>query len=197
MKKLTLLAASAFLCLSTAANATIIYSNSGLSGAFETENFDTNAGNQTAAASQFTGITFRAGNVVSNDYNGSYPNMTNSVIANFSRYTAQDPTSFIFDADLSDLAFAFVSNLQSTTFSAFLNSSLVESMTFNTDLSGQYVNVSGMTFDEIRITSTGSNDAYILDDMQFRTAQVPEPAILALLGLGVAGIGFSRRKVKV
>ena len=71
------------LAIAGAANAAIIYSGNGLSGTFETENFDINAGASTIAGSQFDGITFDAGNYVNNSYSGVYANMTNSVISNF------------------------------------------------------------------------------------------------------------------
>ncbi|MDH5302091.1 MAG: PEP-CTERM sorting domain-containing protein [Gammaproteobacteria bacterium] len=197
-KGLYTFAAASLLMLPMAANATITYSNTGLSGSFATENFDTNAGQDTVAGTQFTGITFGVGNAVINGYNGAFPNMTNSVIANFFHgYDIQDPTSFGFDADLVELAFAFVSNPQATTFSVFLDSVLIESVVLNTDYSGNYVNISGYAFDEVHITSVGSNDAYIMDNMQYkvaRVADVPEPAAFALLGIGLAGLAFSRRK---
>ncbi len=187
-----------FLCgllmFASSANATIIYSASGLSGTFDTEDFDTNAGHGTAAGSQFSGMTFSAGNYVSNSFNGTYPNMTNSVIDNFGAGCCNDPTSFLFDSRLSELAFAFVSNTQATVFSAYLGNALVESMSLNTNYSGNYVNFTGFLFDEIRITSTGSNDAYILDDMQIKIAAIPEPSSIALFGLGLAGFMLQRKK---
>jgi len=36
-----------------------------------------------------------------------------------------------------------------------------------------------------------------LDNVSFTTASVPEPSIIALLGIGLAGIGFSRRKKNI
>lgn len=191
-KSLFACVAAAALALPISANATISYGATGLSGTFTTENFDTNAGDGSAAASQFNGITFGSGNYVSNSYSGAYPNMTNSVIANFFP-CCQDPTSFSFTATLSELAFAFVSNLQDTTFSAFLNGMLVDSATFSTDYSGRYVSFLGMSFDEIRITSTGNNDAYILDNMQYK---VPEPEMIGLMSIALVGLGLSRRKAK-
>lgn len=199
IKSLYTLAAVSLFTLPIAANASIIYSTTGLSGTFTTENFDINGGEGTAAASQFTGVVFGAGNYVSNFYNGSFPNMVNYQVGNFVESGIQpitDPTSFNFTSDIFELAFAFVSNPQTTTVSAFLNNILVESVALSTDYSGNYVSISGYTFDEVRITSIGSNNAYILDDMQYKVAQVPEPAALALVGMGLAGLGFSSRKAR-
>ena len=197
MQKFIITVSAIFLmALSSIANAAVVLNATGLSGTFVTETFNINAGHGTAAASQFSGITFNAGNVVNNDYSGSFPNMSGSVIANFDDHVGNcctDPTSFAFSNDLSELAFAFVSNLQSTTFSLYLNGAQVESDVISTAYSGQFINFTGLIFDEVRITSTGSNDAYLIDNMQLKSNTVPEPGTFALVGLAMIG-GFARHR---
>lgn len=56
-------------------------------------------------------------------------------------------------------------------------------LTFDSNSIG--INWQGLSFTESTIVSL---------DVEFDSVEVPEPASIALFGLGVAGIGFSRKK---
>ena len=184
----------------TPSQATFIQNTSGLSGTFTTETFDTNAGDSTPAANQFAGLTFGTGDFVSNLFDGVYPNMTGSVIANFTSFEGCGitgicitPTFINFSSIMSDVAFAFVTDPGTSTFSAYLGANLVESATANTDYGGNFYGFTGIAFDSIRIDSGGASSAYALDNLQSRANSIPEPASLTLLGLGFFGLVASRR----
>jgi len=179
-------------CLIAApSQAAFIDNTSGLTGTFTTQTFNTNAGSGTAAANQFAGMTFGAGNYVDNAYNGAYPNMQGSVIDNFGSGVEVNPTVIDFSSIMSSVAFAFVSNPGTSIFSAYLGSTLVESDTVATGYGGNFYGFTGIDFNSIRINAGGSNHAYILDNLE--SNNVPEPGSFALLALGIFGLMAARR----
>lgn len=73
-------------------------------------------------------------------------------------------------------------------------SALIESFSVT---SGSFVGFFGLTdLKQVTIDSSVDNDAFAIDDVRLVSNNVPEPTSLALLGLGLAGFGFARRKAK-
>lgn len=75
----------------------------------------------------------------------------------------------------------------------YLNNSLVDTVSFTISNNGwQFVSGFSSSVDSLVIRDGGS--VFMMDNFTFNTTQVPEPASIALLGLGLAGIGFSRKR---
>ncbi|MEP6503114.1 MAG: PEP-CTERM sorting domain-containing protein [Betaproteobacteria bacterium] len=119
-------------------------------------------------------------------------------LGNFDFYNGTgiaSPFEIDFTHAVNGAAFQFISNPGTTTFEALLNGNVVESFSAATSTATQsYYGFDGVSFDAIRVTVGGSGSAMLLDNLQFRTSSVPEPASLALLGLGLAAVALRARR---
>jgi len=83
-----------------------------------------------------------------------------------------------------------------TTVSLFSGATLLDTQTFTTatDLS-TFAGWSGLgAIDSLSIIINSTRDFLALDNLRYGTTSVPEPGTLALFGLGLAGLGFARRR---
>jgi hypothetical protein len=128
-----------------------------------------------------TGFSNIQGNDVGNFFNGSSP---------------VDPVTLNFTSAETSVAFAMVSNSSSYQFQAKLNNTLVDSFTSTVGTgSSDFYGFTGETFNSITITSLGNPDFWLIDNIELgKAVAAPEPASLALLGVGMIGTGVMVRR---
>lgn len=110
-------------------------------------------------------------------------------------------SSFSFSSDAQELSFKYVTNNQSLfLFEALLDGMVVSSRTVSSSLNPSNTTFlfTGSVFDTVRFTESGSgSDWFWIDNLSWRSAStnnVPEPAPLTLLGLGLACLFSVRRR---
>ena len=195
MKFTTAIAATVLLTLTSIAQAASIQNSAtGLTGDFATETFSADAENHAAAGNKFSDLTFGAGNYITSDYSGRFPNIHGQVISNFTppSYHSAAETSFTFALPVSGAAFNFVTDSRSSTFTAFLGDTQVETFSAVTNYDGNFYGFENISFDSIRINTQSTRPAYILDNLQ--TQAVPEPETYALMLAGLGALGFVARR---
>lgn len=81
--------------------------------------------------------------------------------------------------------------------SSFLGNVLVETFQVAISLNpgSGFMGFTGSLFDELRILPSNQTSSLSIDTLQFNSS-VPAPATVALLVLGLVGIGFKRKRVK-
>lgn len=176
------------------ANAGVIYANAGLGATSITLTFDEVVlGNGTSLTNQYAafGVTF-AGAYYNPQTSAFPPATSGNQIGNFNPVVS--PWSILFSSDVGEAAFGIATNPSTTLVEALLNGVVVGSASAATDFDGtDFFQVTGLTFNEIRLTMSGDNLA-LVDNLQFSPANVPEPGSLALTLLGLLGlVGASRR----
>ena len=144
-------------------------------------------GNEWAASGvQFStsGIALNLGNTT-----GSQPNSLGADAVSTNDFDGNLTIQFLNGISYTDVFFTiFNTPFQASAYAS--DDTLLNTLTSGPDFT-QLFDFTGYAVNRIEITGS----FYAIDDLSFTTsASVPEPAILSLLALGLAGIGFSRKR---
>jgi hypothetical protein len=149
------------------------------------------------------GVTFSP-NLFYDSQLGDLPNISGHRLGNFTSTVTVNPFFISFLTVQDQAAFAMVTNPGTSTFTALLGGTEVESFSVSTDASSttNYFGFMGVSFDTIRVNVGAGGGAMLLDNLQFGSATIsaiPEPSSLTLFGIGacVLGLGVARRRRRV
>lgn len=193
------------LCLAAAcgfsapASAVFLNNSTGLASPQQTITFDAPAtplAAQDPVTTQFqsSGVTFTG--AFYNPDSSTLPNISGNRIGNFQAGIGHSALFQIdFSSNLSQVAFAEVTQPGVSTFEALLNGVSVQSMTAATSLTSptNFYGFTGIVFNQVRISVASSDNAFLLDNLQ-TVAAVPEPASWALLLAGMSVVGLAGRR---
>lgn len=194
------LAFAALLVTTVVTGAAIIQTNSFFANPDVTIGFD-EAGlpSNTEVNNQYAGlgVTFSAGlyqsidDMGANSSHGDDENLSNFLIGG----PAATPFSIRFQNVVTAAAFAFITNPGNSTFTTLLNGIGQESAVLATDFGVNNPNdiyqFTGL-FDEITVDVGGNFSVMFMDNLQY--VEAPEPASLAIVVLGLAGLALARRR---
>ncbi len=125
----------------------------------------------------------------------SPPFSPNNFLA-FNKYAdAFPPETVSFDYAISSFSLDFAGSSGIISLAGYSGATLIDQISMNVT-SGIWssLSISGGLFDSIVFSVSNTDGHFVVDNLSIvKVTSVPEPASLAILALGVAGIGFSRR----
>ncbi|MCU1263675.1 MAG: sorting protein [Bryobacterales bacterium] len=196
----------AFGGISSAITTHVSQSLTGISSPATTITFDgvNNAalfGTNAVITTEFAGVMFSPNLYYDGNSGGgncAFPNENANCVTNFTSNAGVGtafniiPTfSIFFSVPQTAAAFAMITNGDTDVFTAFNNGVQVDTFTiataFPSGSNGAYYGFQNLTFDQIQVTTTGSNLA-VIDNIQLSATATPEPGTIALFGLGMSGL---------